>query len=66
MELLNILCGEQEKERENKISDLAFDYMMKYEVDISPVTVNTGHFNEWEEHWSYYRNVNEEGIKIRF
>ena len=39
--ILTSLTAEQIKEEEEKISDLAFDYMVEYTVDISPVVVNT-------------------------
>lgn len=63
--ILVSLMAEQIKEIEDKISDLAFDYMTKYRVDISPVVINTEHFNEWADNLPYYRNVRNEGIKIR-
>ena len=62
--ILTSLTAEQIKEEEDKISDLAFDYMVEYTVDISPVVVNTEHFNEWMENLPYYRNIKGEGIRI--
>ncbi len=48
----------------DKISDLAFDFMMNYGVDISPVIVNIDHFNYWVDNLPYYRNVRDEGVKL--
>lgn len=44
------------------VSDCAFEYMMKYGVDISPVIKNNEHFEYWVNHLPYYRNVREEGV----
>ena len=62
--ILTSLTAEQIKGEEEKISNLPFDYMVEYTVDISPVVVNTEHFNEWMENLPYYRNIKEEGIRI--
>lgn len=48
----------------DRISDLAFDFMMKYGIDISPVITNTDHFNYWVDNLPYYRNVRDEGVKL--
>ena len=45
--LLVSLGDEDIKKISDQISDLAFDFMMKYGVDISPVITNTDHFNYW-------------------
>lgn len=47
-----------------KVSDRAFDYLMKYGVHISPVIKNETHFNYWVDNLPYYRNVRDEGIVI--
>jgi hypothetical protein len=49
----------------DEVSDCAFDYLMKYGVDISPVVKNESHFNYWVENLPYYRNVRDEGVVIR-
>lgn len=48
----------------DRISDLAFDFMMKYGIDISPVITNTDLFNYWVDNLPYYRNVRDEGVKL--
>ncbi len=45
-------------------SDCAFDYLMKYGVDISPVVKNADHFEHWKKTVPYYQNVEKEGIRI--
>ena len=49
----------------DEVSDCAFEYLMKYGVDISPVLKNENHFKYWEETLPYYRNVRKEGVVIR-
>ena len=63
--MLLVSLGEEEiKKISDQISDLAFDFMMKYGVDISPVITNTDHFNYWVDNLSYYRNVRDEGVRL--
>jgi predicted nucleotidyltransferase len=51
-------------EYRDEVSDCAFDYLMKYGVDISPVIKNIEHFNYWVDNIPYYRNVRDEGVII--
>ena len=62
--LLVSLEDEEIKRISNQISDLAFDFMMKYGVDISPIITNTDHFSYWADNLPYYRNVRDEGVKL--
>ena len=63
--MLLVYLGEEEiKKISDQISDLAFDFMMKYGVDISPVITNTDHFNYWVDNLPYYRNVRDEGVRL--
>ena len=62
--LLVSLEEEEIKKISDQISDLAFDFMMKYGVDISPVITNTDHFNYWVDNLPYYRNVRDEGVRL--
>ena len=48
----------------DKVSDCAFEYLMKYGVDISPVIKNEEHFNYWVDNLPYYRNVRDEGVVV--
>jgi predicted nucleotidyltransferase len=54
---------EQIRDYTDEVSDCAFDYLMKYGVDISPVVKNESHFNYWVENLPYYRNVRDEGVE---
>ena len=63
--MLLVSLGEEGiKKISDQISDLAFDFMMKYGVDISPVITNTDHFNYWVDNLPYYRNVRDEGVRL--
>ena len=46
------------------VSDCAFEYLMKYGIDISPVIKNEEHFNYWVDNLPYYRNVRDEGVIV--
>lgn len=62
--ILVSLTENQIKEIFDQISDLAFDYLMKHEIDISPVIINTDYFNYWADNLPYYRNVRDEGVRL--
>lgn len=62
--LLVSLSDNEIKEIFDQISDLAFEFMLKYGVDISPVITNTDHFNYWVDNLPYYRNIRDEGVKL--
>ncbi len=48
----------------DQVSDCAFEYLMKYGIDISPVIKNEEHFNYWIDNLPYYRNVRDEGVVV--
>lgn len=52
------------REYTDKVADCAFEYLMKYGVDISPVVKNEEHFEYWKDNLPYYRNVRNEGVEI--
>ena len=62
--ILVSLTEEEIKKISDQISDLAFGYMMKSGVEISPVITNTDHFNYWVDNLPYYRNVRDEGVRL--
>src|SRR5699024_7225358 len=63
--MLLVSLGEEEiKEISDQISDLAFDFMMKYGVELSPVISNIEHFNYWVDNLPYDRNVRDEGVRL--
>ncbi len=43
---------------------VAFDFMMKYGVDISSIITNIDHFNYWADNLPFYRNVRDEGVRL--
>ena len=62
--ILVILTEEKIKKISDEISDMAFEYLMKFGVDISPVITNIDHFNYWVDNLPYYRNVRDEGVRL--
>ena len=55
---------DQIRDYTDRVSDCAFENLMKYGVDISPVVKNEANFNEWSDNLPYYRNVRDEGVII--
>lgn len=49
---------------ENKIFDIAFEFQMKYFVDISVVVKNEEQFKYWLGALPFYDNVQREGIVL--
>ena len=62
--ILVTLTEEKIKKISDEISDMAFEYLMKFGVDISPVVTNIDHFNYWADNLPYYRNVRDEGVRL--
>ena len=62
--ILVTLTEEKIKKISDEISDMAFEYLMKFGVDISPVITNIDHFNYWVDNLPYYRNVRDEGVRL--
>ena len=60
--ILVTLTEEKIKKISDEISDMAFEYLMKFGVDISPIITNIDHFNYWADNLPYYRNVRDEGV----
>ena len=52
------------KKRFDEVRDLAFSFLMKYGVDISPSVINVAHFNYWVDNLTYYWNVRDEAVKL--
>lgn len=48
----------------DQVSDCAFDYLMRYGINISPIVKNEDHFNYWADNLPYYRNVRNEGVIV--
>lgn len=62
--ILVTLTEEKIKKISDEISDMAFEYLMKFGVDISPLITNIDHFNYWVDNLPYYRNVRDEGVRL--
>ena len=62
--ILVTLPDEKIKLTTDMVSDCAFDFMMKYGVDISPIVKNVEHFTYWVDNLPFYRNIRDEGVKL--
>ena len=62
--LLTSLTDEEIEKIENSVFDLAFEFQMKYFIDISVVIKNEEQFNYWIGALPFYNNVKKEGIVL--
>ena len=62
--ILTTLTDEEIEEAETEIFDLAFDFQMDYDIDISVVIQNKERFNYWLGALPFYSNVQKEGIVL--
>ena len=62
--ILTTLTDEEIEEVETEIFDLAFDFQMDYDIDISVVIQNKERFNYWLGALPFYNNVQKEGIVL--
>ena len=60
--LLTSLIDEEIEQIENSVFELAFEFQMKYFVDISVVIKNEEQFNYWLGVVPFYNNVQKEGV----
>lgn len=60
--ILTHLTDSEIERIENRIFDVAFDFQIKYLVDISIVVKNEEQFNYWLGVLPFYDNVKKEGI----
>ena len=58
------ITDEEIEEAETEIFDLAFDFQMDYDIDISVVIQNKERFNYWLGALPFYNNVQKEGIVL--
>ncbi len=52
------------EQMEDILYDMAFDFLMKYGIQISVIVKNEEHFNYWLGALPFYDNVNREGVEI--
>ena len=62
--VLTTLTDEEIDKIETQVFDLAFDFQMKYGIDISVIIKNEDHFNYWLGALPFYDNVQKEGIVL--
>lgn len=62
--VLTTLTDDEIDKIETSLFDLAFDFQMKYGIDISVIVKNEGHFNHWLGALPFYDNVKKEGIVL--
>jgi len=62
--VLVALPEEEIKYIRDRISDCAFDFLMDYGVEISPMIINDSHFEYWVDTLPFYRNVRDEGVAL--
>ncbi len=62
--ILSSLTDEEIERVETKIFDIAFDFQMRYDVDISVILKNVEHFNYWLGVLPFYDNVQKEGVVL--
>ncbi len=62
--LLLDISDEEIKKYRHMLSEITFDYNMRYDVDIKPLAKNKEHFERWIPAYPFYANVNKEGVKL--
>lgn len=62
--VLTSLPEERIELAEDKLYDVAFDFLMEYGVDISVIVKNEEHFNYWLGALPFYDNIEREGVVI--
>lgn len=62
--ILTTLSDSEIEKTEEKIFDIAFNYEMKFLVEISVIIKNEEHFNYWLGALPFYDNVNREGVVL--
>lgn len=60
--LLLDLTDMEIKEYFHDLSDITFDYLMDYDLDISPIAIDMAHFSKWVDCYPFYNNVRKEGV----
>ena len=62
--ILTTLTDEEIEGVQTEIFDLAFDFQMDYDIDISVIIQNRERFNYWLGVLPFYNNVQKEGIVL--
>ncbi len=56
------LSDEEIKKYHSAISDISFDYLMDYGMDIKPITKNNDFFEMWYKDYPFFSSVKYEGV----
>lgn len=48
----------------HELSELTYDFNMKYGLDIKPIAKNEEHFKNWIPAYPFYANVLKEGVML--
>ena len=62
--ILVTLTDDEIREIRDEVSDFAFELLMKYQIDISPIIKNVSHFNYWSDTLPYYKAIRKEGVLL--
>jgi len=46
------------------LSELGFDYNVKYDIWLMPIVKNINHFQYWSQAYPFYANVAKEGVVL--
>jgi predicted nucleotidyltransferase len=52
------------KQFRHQLSELTYDFNMDHDIDIKPIAKNKDHFEKWLEVYPFYKNVNQEGVRL--
>lgn len=58
------LSEEQIRATREQVSEFTYDFNMEHDLEIMPIVKSEEHFNYWSEAYPFYKNVNQEGVKI--
>ena len=58
------LTEEQIRVTREQVSEYTYGFNMQYDLEIMPVVKSEEHFNYWRAAYPFYKNVNQEGVKI--
>lgn len=50
------------KKYSQRLSYMTFDFNMDNDIDIKPIVKNESHFKKWSANYSFYSNVEKEGV----
>ena len=56
------LSDEESEQYSDALSQLGFDYNVKYDIWIEPIVKNAEHFRYWVAAYPFYSNVQKEGM----